>query len=567
MKKVLSIVLTVAMIASLFAVGASAAPVANYETVEIPLFSQDYQDASKTEWTASYGNGSYSRGFAEKVLETDEEGETNYVIDFTANPEKNTMILTGPQTSIERDDFVIEFDARGVNTNATLDVVVKNPYHNEKAPTGWLVKLHSGAFGTEGKWYSFKVVADLSGVTGAVANNDSANFKAYRKERGGSEWSELTHVTANLNAGYPSYRMLMGSNAASNGESTSWTVSFQCPSAYTEGTFADTNYQLDNIKVYYEQEQLASVTDGVIAEQDYEDVANNTSATTATNGIGKATVMTEDGNSFLKLESVVGASFAEGYTELVSTSDFTRFDWTYEMDVCRVSGENAIGLNLYDVNGSPINLMIPSAELTEGVWYRYKISNLPIPNAAGTTIYMGPIIMKKDITNNGEWEIGKAYILTNPSSGTGRVVIQISSAPTNRARVTANGKNINPNDSDTSSEKNEAAVFYLDNLRFTRDEAIKVTNVAATETTASATIAFSNSAKSLTTDTYNVMMVSYDGEGRAVDVALETATPSAGAVEGVELNVDKTKDVRVYVWETSTGTPLLGNVLDISSFL
>lgn len=75
---------------------------------------------------------------------------------------------------------------------------------------------------------------------------------------------------------------------------------------------------------------------------------------------------------------------------------------------------------------------------------------------------------------------------------------------------------------------------------------------------------FGNASKYYTKDTYNVMMVSFDGEGRTVDADIETVIPVYGVVEDFELSVDKTGNVKVYVWETSTCTPLLGDIFDVS---
>ncbi len=230
MKRFLSITLCVMMVASLFAVNVSAAiPTTSSVTVggvdEIVYFTQDYSDATKTDFTLRNYDGVVSV----------EDG----VIHMTGREEASQFADTYGTSAIDSGSYVYEFDFMR-NDDLTADYVVKVTFNRAANASnaalvryGVVIPVRTvGMYEDENgvrwedateasvdieakKWYNFRITVDESKFV-----NDTSTYhkngwvKVERKLSTENAWTALGYSTGN---NFPASTVRVYGNAIDNG--------------------------------------------------------------------------------------------------------------------------------------------------------------------------------------------------------------------------------------------------------------------------------------------------------------------------------------------------------------
>lgn len=553
MKRLLSIILSVMMITSLFAVNVSAAPTVSYETItvyDVPNidFESGISDFTEVGVTLSYPNGTMSVS--------------------------GGHIQAASMPAVLPQKYTAEFDVMPVAQESALVFIVNSPDCANTAYTT-LSLLIPGYSMKDNVWYNYRITVDESKL--ALSGNTFTGLTVERKEMGTSEWQTAGHYTANnwLNGTVKTddtgatvydhsnlYRNTFRSfnsstafpvieNSIGFGTMGAWyNASIIDPALYTVPT--STDYRIDNVRVYHSETVISGISETVYLEQDFEN-PSNTAATEAMFGIGSNVAVEENGNTYRKLTPNATGGLPVLIGKDMGFDSFTDVQITFDI---KAEKPGVFGIEWYSANGDKcMDYVQTGAEGHElGDWYTYKFSRSTID---------GNYVARKNLTDNTDWEClryagnGAADDGKN-NYGSGTAASTMYSAirfcnDTDARRLPANTVVAD-------------CVYYIDNIKVTSAEYVNVSDVTATETEVSAKIDFANSGlmhKIGTDMDYSVMMASYDSTGKLVDAMIKNVTPVGTAVEDVELSVDKTGDVRIYVWNAADGTPLMGNVFDV----
>ncbi len=556
MKRFLGIVLSVMLIVSLFAVNVSATPIASYETItvyDVPVidFESGTSDFTEVGVTLNYLNGTMSVS--------------------------GGHIQAASMPAVLPAKYTVEFDVMPVAQESALVFIVNSPDCANTAYTT-LSLLIPGYSMKDNVWYNYIITVDESKL--ALSGNTFTGLTVERKEMGTSEWQVAGHYVANnwLNgtvktdeSGVTTYdhgnlyrntfRSFTSStafpvteNSIGFGTMAAWYDAATIdPELYTVPT--STDYRIDNVKVYHSETVLAGISDTVYLSQDFED-PSNTAATEAMFGIGSNVAVEENGNTYRKLTPNATGGLPVLLGQNMGFDKYQDICVTFDI---MAEKPGVFGIEFYSADGSKtLDYVQTGAEGHElGDWYTYKFSRSTVD---------GRYVARKNLTDNTDWEC--LHYAGNGAADDGKNNYGVGTAASTMYSAI---RFVNDTDSRRLPANTVVAdcVYYIDNIMVTSDEYIKVTDVAATETAVSAKVNFANSEllNKIGTDiAYSVMMASYDGSGKLVDADISVEIPVGTAVEA-ELSVDKTDDVRVYVWNSADGTPLMGTVFDLDAWI
>ena len=578
MKRFLSITLCVMMLASLFAVNVSAA--IPTEKVVTPtsmsiIYSQTYEDATKTGFTTFYGSTQDAEKAGIKVEDADAATPNNiFVMDWpdvtytdgvaTAVPTYHLQTGMGSaktynlSTDIKLpSSFMVEFDANEVIGAAALAGGVRALSDGST----YFFRIHPD-YANDNTWYTYRFYIDEQGGTDVttVRANVQNTVKVFRKIRGSNEDFEALTIgkeivyaingTANSTL---EFTISASSNTFATGMNTT-----KVGSSYVAAF--DTVYNLDNINIYSVTKDTTStyeINNGVYKTYDME-----TSNTSFTRNMSTYTYAGNENNRYFKFD----ASAATGtwptniVNEIPLTSDKETVqipnDFAITFDACNAVLGAGLYLDIYGpgdgTNAAPkAGVNLKSSSVDKEVWYTYKICLTADPEAAAGS-YMDCKIYRKPMGSNTPWTL-----LTNDVdykfSGT------LSSSATNRSIVRigfCTDKTMAAYQVDSDNKK---AVWYVDNLQATAACAY-TGNVSVSGSTITAEL---NVAAATATATPIVAV--YNG---STLVNAGHATVADGFVNITVENYTAGNKVMLYIWDSlANGVPVLTEALDITNKL
>jgi len=578
MKKLLSIMLAVMMVASLFAINASAA-VSHGATSHVIGF-QDFSDVESNTFMAISGYGDADTNVVDgamKVTFAQEDASYSQIkatasqVDFTQLP----------------DVFYLDFDVKVVNASLPIIIGFCLPTKDEEgnAVDGRIgARIFPACFNPEitktsayktdstlydiNKSFSFRVVVDQSKYyadrENLISNNLGDNLydviKIYKREEGG-----FYNAMAKYNTG-GNFVYTTGYRTGSAGgvvtlNYTNDAIGIIVNKAADDSSFAaNTEYIFDNIKLSWEE---SIPTKGVISYQDYEGTL--TVSTSASYGVGTPMV-SEDGNHFLKLTTVNDGKNTNALIVPADNADFTKDDVTVTFDVC-AKKPGAINVEVYgktdniSVNDQETMAFIRTDEAIEvDKWYRVKFS------------FGGDITNKvavKNLTDGGDWEVLK-YASNGSQSEANKEfgVGGCGSSASGRIRICSDyDSRRQPEGADPTDVE-----WWIDNIMITNTEAISFPAVNVTDEEIAVTVDFEDGAV-LKAETMKAVLAVYDEAGRLVDVSMDAKAAAAGEISGAKLSVDAASytengEIKLLVWDGGeTAAPILSEAYDISALL
>ncbi len=282
MKRLTGIVVVFAMLLTMFSgLGITTTAATTSDAEIITLINQTYEDdcTSADMKTPMYGNG-------EIITENE-----NRVMNITPGTAVST-ILSSTATEIPTDKYTLTFDMRAVSPNAGFTIVVKNPYHeeNDGFSNGYSLLIAPGTFvstGTGGNlsvvddnWYTYTVdvnVANMNGTTLTESQSMGRQFITLsRKNRdtgasdnkfsfnaGSSSSSGVRFGLAST--GYTPADTPNGVSFVTQKGNTRWGADQASLGLHDSSTYYPlTNYQVDNVKVFYEEAPKGIITNIVM---------------------------------------------------------------------------------------------------------------------------------------------------------------------------------------------------------------------------------------------------------------------------------------------------------------
>ncbi len=356
MKKLISLVLCIMMISSLFAMNASASvAIGDMPETAYPI-NQSFEDADNLMFTTiAWKNGSGAvavetvddNSFADIYL----GGKLDTTLDIAYIGSGN---LDG---AVPNKGYTMAFDVYPVDTSVSLRVLYNSDTTtNQNARYG--IAIPASAFPTMNQWYSVKMVVAENYV------NPEVSISVYVKSAVDSDYTKIAHT------GLYSPVMLSG-HTFFIGAETRYNVN-------NSETVDNTRYKIDNVVLYYRTAQSEYPSTGVIAYENYE-------GTTQSLKGQKATVAGDLENYYLTVlndedadDDRIAGTFA-GSTMWAIERVPENFIITF--DICQNAGnEQNFNLEYYDEKNTSVKvkdhwgqLYVTADKCEVGKWYRAKV--------------------------------------------------------------------------------------------------------------------------------------------------------------------------------------------------
>ncbi len=382
MKKVLSVMLATMMLASLFAINASATVIEpSYTVVEGAHKEYVYaeQDFSDIEANADFTEISYVG--AASV----EDG----VVSFTAKNAESTAIgALGTTKPITMGEFKVNFDVRRNDslTSPTCLYVVVQRTANAESEDANLRKYGACipvAHHTTGVWYEYELSFNEASYLEA---NDVAKFVSVKyREKGTEEWTPIYHIGSWLPA-VGKFRSAGSAIFALDSSELSFHTR-EYNGMVGEEVATDINYSLDNIKVY------TPANEGVEVTYDYPLVKGT--------------------SNLVKKEEVTLGAYAGG------NANPGAYNFTTKLDPLAEGQKRQIEFTFDAINsvkGMPICIHVGGGSTTGGFdilstdeilgkWYTYKAVFTETYGAKNLGLVS---ICRKPADGSGDWEVYNA---------------------------------------------------------------------------------------------------------------------------------------------------------------
>ncbi len=498
MKKLLSILMTVAMLASLLAVPANAFVPVREGSFAVN-FVQDYSDESKTDFTTGYGEPGVTN--AATIV----DGKAVYV----PNTKNNAMTLVS-DVEVSATKFTVEFDV-SVNVDFA-DFSADNGgyaffFGTEQGTNPYAVEIYpSGMKANTVRTY--KITIDSAFDADAVATYGSVSGLAtVQMKDGDGEFTDVTYRAACDRSAYRCYLANYSSTAyAFNQLFLSPDNQFTLGSRFMNNKVPYTGeleITLDNIRIYSEKVLTPyEVTNGIKFTNDAEEAFVNGIAASNIS----CTQSSEDGNGYYALKPLGDGAVQVG----LAMDDYLDYGQTLTFDLRNDNASSkSFKLLCYNATRGARVICVLISGLTPDTWYTYKFD---VAEDGTFTVYRklrGAADSTYTVLEAGNgWQVDAAGIgsfkgiyMGFRTSGGGYATTQYSI------------DNIQVRDS----------IAYAGNLSKT-DATLVIDTPESTET---------------------VFMASYDGE-RLVDVDFTTLD---GANNKAELSVDGgTSATKIFVW-------------------
>ena len=556
MKKVLSLVLVCMMMASLFAMNASAS-VATYEGFEnatiMPL-SENVKSALP-----------YIRlknGVADGVLSAFETVDDNEVAVLRANPTNTEWIFGGETLTMEKyDKYVLTFDVKVVDCANAFQVAMKTIVNNDAGNIAFMVspatfmgkELPAGSTGGSAvvenadatklnQWFNFKVTVDKTVMSKAATIDETVRRNAMKIEYKKAE-DESYAVLPYMTGGY--YANKIGARA--DGSAPTWTntaVAFSpdnntyafCYDKDGNNLKDNAEYHLDNVQLIGRTTKVAYPAKGVMLTEDFE-------GSSPVFAGGQGTIKGDDAEKYLdfyKSDTVhtntYGASkefkpailpqefvfTADVYKEADNTQDLVVEYFTDTLGVTDKNGQLIAGV--------ASGIVLDKNKLEAGKWYTVKIVRKNITYPAVTLIDK----------ETGEEQNFNAATRANVSG----------SSSYNRLFFRA------------LNTAGSISHWRIDNVMLTEAGAASLIGKTVDEETGATTLKFNVDAKAYAT---TPVFATFNGD-RLVSADFEDVTLSADGAE-VEFAVPSgCEEAVLYLWDGIGGAPVM-EAWDVTEYI
>ncbi len=268
-------------------------PSTNYQVDNVTL-TYEYTDTNTYVVAQNFDDDKtdFLTPFYNSVQVATEAGTSNKFLDLKDYANSGVIGTTSLATNIPSNQYTIRFDMRAVSPNAGINLVVNNPYHaslpgfdHGAGLTGYALTITPGTFvsadeggylnNVDDEWYTYTVTVDVDKLEGAALANGRACGSKFitlsRKNRdtGVADTSFGFNADSSSNYGVR-FNLADSGNTSSSTPSgvtfftrkamTRWTKDLTAFSTSVGDSFADINYQLDNVKVFYEEAEEEEVT-------------------------------------------------------------------------------------------------------------------------------------------------------------------------------------------------------------------------------------------------------------------------------------------------------------------
>lgn len=479
------------------------------------------------------------------------------------------------------DDFILEFDACGKKLVGSLAV----GFRDEVSANDWYGLYLDPNYMVEDEWYTYRIytesTSDANSNTHVVMRKPRNSDEPFKVLRSGFEYTKIkaSYVNQTMSFGILANKGISGPYINGMDETT---ITMTQGSSTFDGYQAilDSHYQLDNIKVIGKDAESYELNSGIYKKYDME--AADTSVTNAT----YLTKLVDDNNNTY-IKYALPSTALDGQNHLIainSTKDPAtvglpeKFIFSFDANNTKLGYE--MTFEIYGDGDGVSEKLLPryafylkSTEADKGIWYSYKVVATGTPGKDNVLDFE---IYRKERDKDEAWKLlSGAYCVGREGDWPSAAdydygeVHTLSYKGGNRNTIRFGDSKIRYVDAYKANETGNAnigGVWLFDNFEIT-DAAAVSGNAYATVTDAE-TGAKSVSAKlniSAATDCAPIVAI-YDGDRF---VGLGSAEADAeGTVTVTVDNYTEGNTVKLFVWDTvSAGTPLLGNVLDISSFL
>lgn len=555
MKKVLSFVLMLAMVASLFAINVLAA-----EEKEILFFEQDFENIEENPVMAN-----------EAYVAVEAEGSDNHVL-------KTELGKIDPGWVDYEDADIFEgvkFEFRLMTTNAESRSFCVEFYNGDRVDTnsnGYM--LITDNF-TPNVWYDIEIVmqggANNDSNVVAVATNSVTGEKFVPgKKIGCASTNKDTNGTTDtsddiLNA-YKRWRFLgyVYTHSGTIDRTNSATMPF--------------DWMVDDVKVYKLDEGIAA---GTYMKHDPDDAGDSWFQ------LGNKRVWSGDSNRgyIMELKGGTGA-----YSELAKTgiTDAAYLapigtEKLFIFDICKKAASTSIGIHLGEEGGgsTATTLALPANQMREDVWYTYAIvadakrAEKVYRKVCGTDTWTqlrnegdGAGAVLEKVTPESTADVADPVFLGNAGTGSSdakryRIMFSVIASAKHQAGWdgTANGYDADFGEGVTVS----GSYIQVDNIRVVAANSARTWVTKAEDGAINAEVFVTENRPNNTTESY-VMLAAYDSEGRAV--AVDHAIIDNGTVN---LSIDATAaasaaSAKIFVWDADCET-VVPEVIDITDKL
>ncbi len=350
MKKLISLVLCIMMVSSLFAMNVSASIAIGESRIE--LLNEDFEGETN--------------GFTNATKDTDANG--SYIHGDWTRP------YIQPVSFPENGSYTIEFDSRFWDSynNAAKDITVDFIEPELLAAVGKNTAGTCIDFCIQGtadltakgidtsKWYSFKITIDLSKGTQYVSTWGRIRGDGIMlqwKEKGAAEWKTAKNGATSSD--------FTGEDLWYTVSDSSWTTLYNSEDGTTPGFAVALRTYLDNLVISYSE---PIPTTGVLYVDDFE------GATQLTSGMGS--IATAGGNSYLKLYSTSnGSTPGEAAATEIPENFIVTMDVYKEADCDSTLTFEYWQTNVND-GGTWGRVGISADAVEAGKWYTLKIAKI-----------------------------------------------------------------------------------------------------------------------------------------------------------------------------------------------
>lgn len=504
MKKLISLVLCIMMVSSLFAMNVSASIAIGDEPETLYPINQDFEDAENSMFTTcAWPNG--SGAVAVETVDGNSYADVYLGGDGDTSTLDIAYIGSGNLDGVAPNEgYTMTFDVYPVNTSVSLRVLHNNDVTNGQG-TKYGFVIPASVFPTMNQWYSVKVV-----VAEPFVNQD-VSIAVYVKSEADADYTKIAHSSLYSPAMWAGHSFLIGAESRYNQNNAA--------------TADSTRYKIDNVVLYHSTDATEYPSTGVLYNDNFEGVSVLAS--------GMGSTVKENGNSYLKLNHDGTGYNGSGYATATSIPE--KFILT--MDVYKEA--SCAGPLVFEYWQSDV--------LTSGVWGQIGIYANAVEAGEWYTLKIAKTAADRTYTVTLEDAEGN---VTTPET-----------ANVLNAAVGITGNN--PSQFVFRGWSNFGAINWrVDNIVLTEAAAVSLPSITAEDDAVSVEI----SADAISAKVAPILAL-YNGN-ILVDVdwdAVDVATDGASAELEVSGEYDEAK---IFLWDKfENGTPLLINPWDITEII
>ncbi len=274
-------------------------PETNYQIDNVSL-TYEYTDNNTYVVAQTFDNDAtdFLTPFYNSVKVVKEKDSSNKILDLKEYTGQGVIATTSTAANIPSDQYTIQFDMRAISPNAGINLVVNNPHHaslpgfdHGEGLAGYALTFTPGTYvsvdengylnNVDDAWYTYTVTVDVDKLEGATLASGRACGSKFitlsRKNRDtgvidtsfgfNGDSSSNYGVRFNLaNSGNTSSSTPSGITFFTRKSLVRWGKDVTALAVLDQALFDDINYQLDNVKVFYEEAEAEEATSAAITD-------------------------------------------------------------------------------------------------------------------------------------------------------------------------------------------------------------------------------------------------------------------------------------------------------------